>query len=68
MADQCATHGAHEEAHGEDAEGRQQLGHRVFVWKEGAPNRGGEITVNCEVEPLQHIADCAYDDGPTHAA
>ena len=64
IADQCAAHRPHQEAHGEDTEGRQHLGYLVLLRKEGAADGGGEVAVDGEVVPFEYIADGAGDDDP----
>ena len=64
IADQCAAHGPHQEAHGEDAEGRQHLRHLVLLRKEGAADGGGEVAVDGEIVPFEHVADGAGRDDP----
>src|SRR5262245_26540195 len=40
----------------------EQLADGVLAWKEVAADRGGKIAVNCEIVPLDHIADHARSD------
>ena len=64
VADDRAAHRAHQEADGEDAEGRQHLGHLVLLREEGAADGGGEIAVDREVVPFEYVADGAGRDDP----
>ena len=57
IADQRPAHRPHQEAHGEDAEGCQHLGHLVLLRKEGAADGGGEVAVDGEVVPFEYVAD-----------
>jgi hypothetical protein len=57
MADQRAAQRAHEIARSEHAKGRQHLGHRVGVGKEGAADLRREIAVDREVVPFEQVAD-----------
>ena len=62
VAYHAAAQWPHDVAHGEDAEGRQDLRHFIFGWKVRAADLGGEVTVDGKVVPFEHVADDAGRD------
>lgn len=64
IAEQRAANGTHQEAHGVDAEGRQDLGDGILLGKERAADRGGEVAVDREIVPFEHVANRARQDDP----
>src|SRR5262249_34324115 len=61
-ADHRAAQRPHQEADGEDAEGRQDLRHRILGREERPPDLAGEVAVDREVVPFEHVADHAGGD------
>jgi hypothetical protein len=57
MADQRAADRPHQIAEREHAEGRKELRDGILVRKEVAADRGGEIAVDREIVPFEHVAD-----------
>jgi hypothetical protein len=67
VADQRAPDRPHQIAEREHAERREQLGDRVLVRKELPADLGGEIAVDREIIPFEHVADHARSDHPACA-
>ena len=67
-AGQQAAQRPHQVTDGEDAECRQHLCHRITRWKKRAADRDGEIAVDREVIPFEHVADGAGGDETKPAA
>ena len=54
----------HQIADREHAEGRKKLGDRILVREEVAADRSGEVAVDREIVPFEHVADHARGDHP----
>jgi hypothetical protein len=65
MSEDHSANRPHQEPGGEDAEGGNQRGGRVFGRKEVPADDGSEVAVDGEVVPLHHIAGDAREGGAT---
>ncbi len=62
VPDHATAQWAHDVAHGEDAEGRQDLRDFILGGKVRATDLGGEVAVDGKVVPFEHVADDASCD------
>ena len=62
MADDHAADRPHHVADREHAERGEELGDRILVRKEMLADRGGEVAVDREIVPFEHVADHAGGD------
>jgi hypothetical protein len=60
-------HRPHQIAERKHAERREQLGDRILMREELAADLGGEIAVDGEIVPFEHVADHARGDHPACA-
>ena len=66
--DHRAADRPHQEAHGENPEGREDLSDGILAGKKSATDRGGEIAVNRKIIPFEHVADRAGRNDPARVA
>ena len=62
-ADDDAAKGTHDETHAERGEGREQRGNVVSGRKEVLGDDRRQVSVDCKVVPLEHVADDSRRDG-----